>query len=108
MMYDNCHVCDVICQLGKMLRCHDCNHRFCSATCAGFALAPPGSNLVSTDIIVTSEANWIARNCVICRGEKMNDTIAYGYLLELTGMSRETAQELIRGHILCGGLHRSK
>lgn len=106
-LYDNCNVCDVIINRGMMLRCLDCNYHFCSPFCAGFEVALK-AGISDSDIAFVEGVGYRARNCVICRGEKMNDTVAYGYLLEVFKMSRETAMKLIRGHLLSGGMHKSK
>lgn len=104
-MHDNCHVCDVIVKLDQMIRCHMCNHRFCSAECAGFV---PHSDEDPKDLEMFGDHWWVATSCSICRGERMNDTVAFDHLLDVFGMSRETAFSLIRGHILSNGVLRPK
>lgn len=105
--YENCHSCDIVMPSERMCQCLDCNYRFCSPTCGGFKIALT-NDVPPKDIAFFAGTGYHMRNCVICRGEEMNDTISYGYLLEVLGMSRENAQQLIRGHILNGGMHRSK
>ena len=107
--WNNCCVCDVIYHMNHLsaCRCLDCNYHFCTPSCAGFEIAlAPG--IPAKDIAFIDGTGYIVRNCVICRGIAMNDTIAYGYLLEVIGMSRETALSFIRGHFLNGGMHKSK
>lgn len=66
-------------------QCPRCHKHFCSLTCADFK---------------ESKDSTFLDTCVMCRLEDFTNNDLLAGMLDMLGMSRETAMGLVRGHIL--------
>lgn len=98
--YYNCPKCGIIFNDNAydFQFCDHCHKVFCSPDCSGIE---PVQNDDRQDVEVRPP-------CCICRCsfDDLSDACAFPILLDVFGMSRQTAIELIRGHLAQDGKKR--
>lgn len=89
--YYNCAKCgQIFPDCDTFEYCEHCGNLFCSEECADLNEAPD------------AEEDETHPQCCICRCtfDDLSNDLAMPLLLEVYGMSRETAMKLIKGHLL--------